>query len=135
MPATGLADLNKRRPMLVGQLRKLVTAHQKRIGRVETAAAAQFALLNVRRGAASTQTRNRPPTVVGGQRKCVRLRCYESFTQLDRGGVLRVVEHPAQLQELASHPLGGALLPEPVGLDPDARRLGDLVCLREAERQ
>ncbi len=66
---------------------------------------------------------------------CARLRGYESLTQLDRRGVLRVAEHPAQLQELAPYPLGRALLPQPVNLDPDTRRLGDLLRLRKAERQ
>jgi len=46
-PAAGLADLDKRRPLLVGQIGKLVTAHEERVGLVETAAA-QFALLGCR---------------------------------------------------------------------------------------
>src|SRR6266508_2436917 len=71
-PAAGLADLGKHRPLLVGQLGKLVTVYEERVGRVDTAAAAQLALLNIRRGAASTQTRNRPPTIVGSRRKCGR---------------------------------------------------------------
>src|SRR6266540_4541386 len=64
-----------------------------------------------------------------------RLRRYESLTQLDRGRVPRVAQHPAQLHELAPHPLRGALLSQPVDLDPEARRLGNLLRLREADGQ